>query len=85
MNYFEEPYIPPSKEELCVEQHIFLEENIEVFEEVHEDITIEKESKIKNLEEINEDPIMKKDFKFEIVETIKEENIEEVVNDLDEV
>ena len=85
MNYFEEPYIPPSKEELCVEQHIFLEENIEVFEEVHEDLTIEEESKIKNLKEINEDPIMEKDFKFEIVETIKEEIIDEVVNDLDEV
>ena len=85
MNYFEEPYIPPSKEELCVEQHIFLEENIEVYEEVHEDLTIEEESKINIVEEINEDPIMEKDLKFEIVETIKEENIEEVVNDLDEV
>ena len=85
MNYFEEPYIPPSKEELCVEQHIFLEENIEAYEEVHEDLTIEEESKIKNLKEINEDPITEKDFKFEIVETIKEEIVEEVVNDLDEV
>ena len=85
MNYFEKPYIPPLKEELCVEKHIFLEENIEVYEEVHEDLTIEEESKIKIVEEINEDPIMEKDLKFEIVETIKEENIEEVVNDLDEV
>ena len=85
MNYFEKPYIPPLKEELCVEKHIFLEENIEVYEEVHEDLTIEEESKIKIVEEINEDPTMEKDLKFEIVETIKEEKIEEVVNDLDEV
>ena len=85
MNYFEEPYIPPSKEELCVEQHIFLEENIEISEEINEDIVIEEESEIKIVEEINEDPIMEKDLKFEIVETIKVEIIEEVVNDLDEV
>ena len=31
LNYFEEPYIPPLREELYVEQHIFHEENIENF------------------------------------------------------
>ena len=47
LNYFEEPYIPPSREELYVEQHIFHEENIEIYEEINEDIVIEEESKIK--------------------------------------
>ena len=28
LNYFEEPYTPPLREELYVEQHIFLKENI---------------------------------------------------------
>ena len=85
LNYFEEPYIPPSREELYVEQHIFLEENKEVYEEVHEDLIIEKEQKMKIVEEINEDPIIEKDLEVKIVETIKEEIIEEVVNNLDEV
>ena len=44
LNYFEEPYIPPSREELYVEQHIFLEENIEISKEINEDIVIEEES-----------------------------------------
>ena len=48
LNYFEEPYIPPSREELYVEKHIFLGENIEIFEEISEDIVIEEESDIKN-------------------------------------
>ena len=47
-NYFEEPYIPLSREELYVEKHIFLGENIEIFEEISEDIVIEEESDIKN-------------------------------------
>ena len=33
LNYFEEPYIPPLKEELHVEENIFLEEFVEVKEE----------------------------------------------------
>ena len=41
-------YILPLKE-LFVEQHIFLEENIEVYEEVHEDLIIKEELKKKNL------------------------------------
>ena len=48
LNYFEEPYIPPSREELYVEKHIFLGENIEIFEEINEDIVIEEESEVKN-------------------------------------
>ena len=69
---------------MYVEQHIFLKENIEVHEEVHEDLIIE-EPKIKIVEEINEDSSIEKDLEVEIVETIKKEIIEEVVNDLDEV
>ena len=84
MNCFEEKYIPPLREELYAEQHIFLEKNIEVYEEVHEDLIIE-EPKIKIVEEINEDSSIEKDLEVEIVETIKKEIIEEVVNDLDEV
>ena len=84
MNCFEEKYIPPLREELYAEQHIFLEKNIEVYEEVHEDLIIE-EPKIKIVEEINEDSSIEKDPEVEIVETIKKEIIEEVVNDLDEV
>ena len=60
LNYFEEPYIPPLREELYVEQHIFLEENIEIFEEINEDIVIDEESEIKIVEEINEDPIIER-------------------------
>ena len=92
LNYFEEPNIPPLKEELHVEENIVLEEYIEVkekymviFEEINEGLVIEEEPEIKIVEEINEDPIIKKDLEVEIVETIKEEIIEEVVNDLDEV
>ena len=70
-NYFEEPYIPPLREELYVEQHIFLEENIEVYEEVHKDLIIE-EPKIKIVKDINEDPIVEKDHEVKIVEIIKE-------------
>ena len=92
LNYFKEPYIPPLREELHVEENTFLEEyvevkeeNIEIFEEINEGLVIEEESKFKILEKINEDPIIEKNLEVEIVETIKEEIIEEVVNDLDEV
>ena len=92
LNYFEEPNIPPLKEELHVEENIVLEEyvevkekNIVIFEEINEGLVIEEELEIKIVEEINEDPIIEKDLEVEIVETIKEEIIEEVVNDLDEV
>ena len=92
LSYFEEPNIPPLKEELNVEENIVLEkyvevkeENIEIFEEINEDLTMEEEFEIKIVEEINEDPIIQKDLEIEIVETIKNEIIEEVVNNLDEV
>ena len=85
LNYFGEPYIPPLREVLCAAQHIFLKENIEIYEEVHENIIIEEEPKIKIVEKINEDPIIEKDLEVEIIETIKEEIIKEVVNDIDEV
>ena len=92
LNYFEEAYIPPLKEELHVEVNIVLkdyvevkEKNIEIFEEISEGLVIEEEPEIKIVEEINEDPIIEKDLEVEIVETIKEEIIEEVVNNLNEV
>ena len=57
MNYFEEPNIPPLKEELHVEENIVLkeygevkEENIEIFEEIKEGLVIEQEPKIKIVE-----------------------------------
>ena len=57
MNYFEEPNIPPLKEELHVEENIVLkeygevkEENIEIFEEINEGLVIEEEPKIKIVE-----------------------------------
>ena len=66
LTYFEESYIPPLREELYVEQHIFFEENIDVYEEVHEDLIIEEEPKIKIVEEINEDSIREKDLEVDI-------------------
>ena len=79
MNYFEELYIPPLREELHVEENIFLEDyvevkkdNIEVCEEVHEDLIIEKDPKMKIVEEIIEDPIIEKDLEINMAETIKE-------------
>ena len=66
LNYFEESYIPPLREELYVEQHIFLEENIDIYEEVDEDLIIEEEPKIKIVEEINEDSIREKDLEVDI-------------------
>ena len=77
MNYFEEPNIPPLKEELNVEENIVLEEYVEVkkeiieiFEKINEGLVIE-EPEIKIVEEINEYPIIEKDLEVEIVETIK--------------
>ena len=60
LNYFKEPYIPPLREELHVEENTFFEEyvevkeeNIEIFEEINEGLVIEEEPKIKIAEEIN--------------------------------
>ena len=90
LNYFEEPYIPPIREELHIEKNIFLEEyvevkeeNLEISEEINERLIIEEKPEIKIVEENNEDPIIEKDLEVKIVETIKEKIIEEVVNNLD--
>ena len=71
-NYFEEPYIPPLREEAYIEQHIFHEENIEISEEIKEDIVIEEESKIKIAQEINENHL-DKDLEVKMIEIIEEE------------
>ena len=68
LNYFEEPYIPPLKEELHIEENIVLEDyvevkeqNIEISEEINEGPVMDEDPKIKIiLEENNEDPIMEK-------------------------
>ena len=44
----------------------FFEENIDIYEEVHEDLIIEEEPKIKIVEEINEDSIREKDLEVDI-------------------
>ena len=79
LNYFKEPYIPPLREELHVEENTFLEEyvevkeeNIEIFEEINEGLVIEEEPKIKSVKEINENLIIEKNLEVEMVETIKE-------------
>ena len=61
LNYFEEPNIPPLKEELHVEKNIFFEEhvevkeeNIEISEKINEGLVVEEEPEIKIVKEINE-------------------------------
>ena len=56
LNCFEEPYIPPLKEELHVEEIIVLEDyvevkeqNIEIFEEINEGLIMEEDPKIKKI------------------------------------
>ena len=89
LNYFEEPYIPPLKEELHIEENIVLEDYIEVKEqniEIFEDILIMEEDQIKIiLEENNEDPIIEKDLEVKMVEIIEEEIEEESFKDLNEI
>ena len=90
MNYFEEPYIPPLKEELHVEENIILkdylevkEQNIDISEEINEALVMEEDPKIKIIvEENNEDPIIEKDLEVKMVETIEEEIEEESFKDL---
>ena len=86
LNYFEEPNIPPLKEELHVEENIVLEEylevkeeNIEISEEINEGFVIEEEPEIKIVEEIKEDHIIEKDLKVKMAETIEEEIVKEFV------
>ena len=95
LNYFEEPYIPSIREELHVENNIFLEEYVEVKEEnidisknINESLIIEEELEIKIVEEIDENPIIEKYLEVkmaEMVETIQDEIEEESFKDLDEV
>ena len=85
LNYFEEPYIPPIREELHIEKNIFLEEYVEVKEEnidISKDIN---ELEIKIVEEIDENPIIEKYLEDEMVETIDDEIEEESFKDLDKV
>ena len=77
LNYFGEPYILPLREELYIEKHIFLEENIEICEKSSKDIVIKEESKLKIVEQINEDPIIDKDLEVEKAETIEDENFKD--------
>ena len=74
MNYFEELYIPPLREELHVEENTIFEDyvevkeqNIEIFEEINEGLVIEKDPKVKIIvEENNEDPIIEKSNRKEL-------------------
>ena len=87
LNYFEEPYIPPWKEELHVEINIVLEDyvevkehNIKISEEINEDLVIEEDPKIKIiLEENNENLFIEKDLEVKMAETIEEEIVKEFV------
>ena len=93
MNYFEEPNIPPLKEELHVEENIVLEDyievkeqNIEIFEEINEGLIMEVDCKIKIIvEKKNEYPIIEKNLEVEMVETIEEKIEEESFKDLNEI
>ena len=89
-NYFEEPDIPPIREELHVEENIVLEDYVEVKEqniEISEEILVmEEDPQIKIIvEENNEDPIIEKDLEFKMVETIEEEIEEDSFKDLNEI
>ena len=89
-NYFEEPYIPPIREELHVEENIVLEDYVEVKEqniEISEEILVmEEDPQIKIIvEENNEDPIIEKDLEVKMIETIEEEIEEESFKDLNEI
>ena len=93
LNYFEEPYIPPLKEELHVEENIVLEDyvevkeqNIEISEEINEGPVMDEDPKIKIIvEESNKDPIIEKDLEVEIVETVEEEIEDESFKNLNEI
>ena len=72
--------IPRLREQLHVEENTFLEEyvevkeeNMEVYEEIHEDLVIEEEEPgIEIVEEINENPIIEKDL--EVLEKLSIEH-----------
>ena len=82
-NYFEEPYIPPIREELHVEENIVHEKNIEISKEI---LVMEEDPQIKIIvEENNEDPIIEKDLEVKMIQTIDEEIQEESFKDLNEI
>ena len=73
LSYFEEPNIPPLREELHAEKNNFLgeyvevkEENIEISKEINESLIIEKEPQVKIMEEIDENPIIEKYLEVEM-------------------
>ena len=91
MNYFEESYFPPSREDLYVEENTFLEDyvevkeqNIEISKEIIEGLVMEDPQIKIIVEENNEDPILEKDIEVKMVETIKEEIEQESFEDLNE-
>ena len=91
MNYFEEPYFSPSREDLYVEENTFLEDyvevkeqNIEISKEIIEGLVMEDPQIKIIVEENNEDPILEKDIEVKMVETIKEEIEQESFEDLNE-
>ena len=91
MNYFEEPYFPPSREDLYVEENTFLEDyvevkeqNIEISKEIIEGLVMEDPQIKIIVEENNEDPILEKDIEVKMVETIEEEIEQESFEDLNE-
>ena len=80
MNYFEEPYFSPSREDLYVEENTFLEDyvevkeqNIEISKEIIEGLVMEDPQIKIIVEENNEDPILEKDIEVKMVEIIEEE------------
>ena len=86
LNYFEEPNVPPLREELYVEINTFLEENIDISKEINECLVMEEDPKIKIIvEENNEDAIIEKGLEVEMVETIDDEIGEESFKDLNKV
>ena len=93
LNYFEEPNIPPIKEELHVEENIVLEDyvevkkqNIEISKEINEGLVMEEDHKIKIIaKEDNQDPIIEKDLEVKMVVIIEEEIEKESFKDLNEI
>ena len=73
LSYFEEPNIPPLREELHAKKNTFLgeyvevkEKNIEISKEINESLIIEKEPQVKIMEEIDENPIIEKYLEVEM-------------------
>ena len=85
LNYFEEPYIPPSREN-CMLKNIFFLEKIQRFlRKLMKRLLQKKNLKLKIVEEINEDPIIEKDLEVEMAKTIEEDIKDESFKDLNEI